>query len=99
MTRRVRVAPEAEAELGAAALSYESKCAGLGVDFVSAIDVALERIAENPLAFPAWREDLPFRKYVVWRFPFLVFFTVSGEAVDVFAVAHAKRRPGYWMDR
>ena len=54
MTVRVRIAPEAEAELGAAALWYESKCAGLGADFLAAIAAALERIAENPLAAPMW---------------------------------------------
>ena len=99
MTRRVRVAPEAEAEVGAPALWYESKCAGLGAELIAAIDEALERIAEAPLAFAIWQEGMPFRRSVVWRFPFLIFFTASDEAVDVFAVAHAKRRPGYWMDR
>ena len=99
MTVRVRIAPEAEAELGAAALWYESKCAGLGADFLAAIDAALERIAENPLAAPMWQAGLPYRRHLVWRFPFLVFFTVSDEAVEVLAVAHAKRRPGYWRNR
>jgi hypothetical protein len=45
------------------------------------------------------RSGLPYRRHVVWRFPFLIFFTVSDEAVDVFAFAHAKRRPGYWTER
>ena len=99
MTHRVRVAPETEAELSAAALWYESKCAGLGADFIAVIDGALERIAESPLAFPRWRDGLPYRRLVVWRFPFLIFFTVSAESVDVLAVAHAKRSPGYWVGR
>jgi plasmid stabilization system protein ParE len=97
VTASVRISPEAEAELGAAALWYESKCAGLGADLLAAIDAALDRIAENPLASPLWRTGLPFRRHVVWRFPFLIFFTVSDDSVDVLAFAHAKRRPGYWM--
>ena len=99
MRVRVRVAPEAEAELAAAALWYESKCPGLGVDLLAAVDAALERIAENPLASAVWQPGLPYRRHLVWRFPFLIFFTVSDETVDVLAVAHAKRRPGYWMKR
>lgn len=99
MTAHVRIVPEAEAELAAAALWYESKCAGLGADFVAAVDAALEQIAANPPACPVWQEGLPYRRHVVWRFPFLIFFTVSEEAVDVLAIAHAKRIPGYWMER
>ena len=99
MTLPLRVAPEAEAELAAAALWYEAKCPGLGADFVAAIDVSLERIAETPLASALWRPELPFRQHVVWRFPFVVFYTVTDDAIEVYAVAHAKRRPGYWMGR
>ncbi len=32
-------------------------------------------------------------------FPYLVFFYVRAETAVVLAVAHAKRRPGYWTDR
>jgi hypothetical protein len=28
-----------------------------------------------------------------------VFFSVDAAAVEIVAVAHAKRRPGYWLDR
>ncbi len=99
MTHRIRIAPEAEAELSAAALWYESKRAGLGAEFVAAIDVALENIGERPLSFPVWRMEMPFRRHVVGRFPFVNFFTMTNEGLEVFAVAHAKRRPGYWLER
>ena len=99
MTHRVRIAPEAEAELSAAALWYESKRAGLGAEFVAAIDVALECIGERPLSSPVWRTETPFRRHVVGRFPFVIFFTMTTGGLDVFAVAHARRRPGYWLDR
>jgi plasmid stabilization system protein ParE len=97
--RRLRVAPEAEAEAGAAALWYETKRAGLGADFVATIDAALEGILAAPEAFPRWHPDRPFRRCVVARFPFVIFFIVSEQTVEVLAVAHAKRRPGYWIDR
>jgi len=66
---------------------------------MAAIDTALEHIAEGSLASPVWRTNLPYRRHVLWRFPFLIFFTVSDEAVDARAFSHAKRRPGYWTDR
>jgi len=85
--------------MSAAALWYESKRAGLGAEFIAAVDLALERIGERPLASPVWHLGQPFRRQAVRQFPFLIFFTVTTESVDVFAVAHAKRRPGYWIDR
>jgi hypothetical protein len=36
---------------------------------------------------------------VLRRFPFVVFYSIDGASIDVYAVAHAKRRPGYWLDR
>jgi hypothetical protein len=50
--------------------------------------------------FPPWRDNLPFRKAVLLRrFPFVVFFQDLEDEVRVFAVAHGKRRPGYWLRR
>ena len=99
MSRRLRVGPEAEAEAGAAALWYEAKRAGLGADFIAAIDESLERVLEAPLAHPIWRAGRPFRRHIVRRFPYVIFFTVSDQSVNVLAVAHSKRRPGYWVGR
>ena len=99
MTRRLSVVPEAEAELSAAATWYESRRPGLGVEFVAVIDAALERILDNPDASAVWMRGRPFRRQVVERFPFVIFYSSSEESVEVYAVAHARRRPGYWLDR
>jgi plasmid stabilization system protein ParE len=99
LTRRLRIASEAEAEVAAAALWYESKRAGLGAEFVAAVDAGLERILDGPAAFPLWRQGVPYRRSLLARFPFVVFFVLSEDDVEVVAVAHAKRRPGYWAGR
>ena len=97
--RRLRVLPEAEAELTAAAEWYEQRYTGLGIELVAVIDRALERIQDNPETFPVWKADYPYRQCVVRRFPYVVFFTFGADDVDIVAFAHAKRRPGYWMAR
>ncbi len=33
------------------------------------------------------------------RFPFVVFFEVEEDRIVVWAVAHTRRRPGYWVAR
>lgn len=39
------------------------------------------------------------RRYVLKRFPFVVVYRVTQDRVEIIAVAHAHRRPGYWADR
>ncbi len=95
----IRVLPEAEHELTEAAGWYESKRRGLGVELVALIDRAIGEIAEAPQSYPLWRADRPYRMLVVRRFPYVIFFRVEGAIVDVVAIAHAKRGPGYWSTR
>ncbi len=56
-------------------------------------------MSEYPDAFAKWPDDARYRRIVVRRFPYLVFFEVRGETVEVVAVAHASREPGYWRAR
>ena len=95
--RRLRIRPEAEAEILSATEWYESKRPGLGVEFLAGVDQAFEQILDAPEASPVWQP--PFRKHLLRRFPYVVFFTASTETIEVVAVAHRRRRPGYWRDR
>lgn len=96
---RLRVEPEAEDELAAAAEWYEARRAGLGVELVAIVDRAFEEVLAAPLSCAKWRSDRPYRKKVVTRFPYVIFFTFEDDIVTVVAIAHAKRRPGYWVGR
>jgi len=91
--------PAAQAEARAAMRWYEAREEGLGREFVLQLDEALRQIATHPNASPLWKCDRPYRKQLVRRFPYVIFFEASEEGVTVVAVAHQKRRPGYWLDR
>jgi hypothetical protein len=39
------------------------------------------------------------RQYVFPRFPFSLVYRMRGDDVEVLAVAHGRRRPGYWRSR
>jgi hypothetical protein len=41
----------------------------------------------------------PFRRCLVPKFPYSIIFSIEPEFILVVAVAHAKRKPGYWHDR
>ena len=99
MSRRVVVLPEAEEELTATAQWYEEQRAGLGDAFLDAIDEALARASENPMSCSSWPMEERYRRLVVRRFPHVVFIEIREDAVEVVAVAHSSRRPGYWRAR
>jgi len=55
MKRTLRVLPDAEAELQSAALWYEEKRRGLGIEFVAVVEKALQSVLEHPEAYFAQR--------------------------------------------
>ena len=61
------------------------------------LDVAIERIEEAPQRWASYLAGT--RRYLLRRFPFFVVFRESEESVQIVAVAHARRRPGYWIGR
>ncbi len=87
----------AEVEMMEAALFYEEQTAGLGQLFVSALEIALRSIVENPKAWPILRNDI--RKRIVSRFPYSILYRTDGEKIVILAVMHQRRRPNYWLDR
>lgn len=87
-------------EVFAAARWYDRERAGLGDEFVMALDEDLEKIRSNPDTWPRWpgikQDTVPIQRYVMRRFPDAIGYQVLADAVVIVAVAHAKRRPGYW---
>jgi toxin ParE1/3/4 len=98
----VRLSPEAIDELFETAVWYRARRPGLELEFLVEIDRVLPLIGSSPASFPRLLdlpEDLVIRRALLPRFPYAVIFMDLGEHVRVLAVAHAKRRPGYWLDR
>ena len=89
--------PEAEQEMLEAALYYESKASRLGVDFLSEVERAVKSIAESPNTWPVIQSEL--RRRLIKRFPFGILYRVESEEIVVIAVAHLRRKPGYWKER
>ena len=89
--------PEAVAEAQIAREWYEARSPAAGRSFMAELDRAIEQIAEAPRRWTEYRFGT--RRYLMRRFPFVVIYRVSGSAIEVLAVAHGRRRPGYWRER
>lgn len=98
----VRFAPEVPGELSETVIWYEARRPGLGGDFLDEVEATLPLIGSRPRSFPRLEdvdESLEIRRAMLSRFPYAVVFLVREVEVRVLAVAHAKRRPGYWLSR
>ena len=89
--------PEVERELDRSIADYENEQSGLGTRFYLAYRETISAIQENPLTgFPA---DEGTRMLTVSKFPYGVVFLEFDKYIEIIAVAHLQRRPGYWLSR
>jgi len=92
--------PSALAEIERARDWYEQKREGLGVDHVDEVERVLALIETAPRSFARARESRLARRALLGRFPYsLVFALLDDGDVLIVALAHAKRRTGYWRRR
>jgi toxin ParE1/3/4 len=100
--RSVRVLEAAAAEAAEAAAWYEARRKGLGAEFRAEFKFAIDTLREGIYQGTSWPGGLArrgVRRLLMRRFPFSVVFVAAGEGVTVLALAHHRRRPGYWRDR
>jgi plasmid stabilization system protein ParE len=74
----------------------------LGSELLDEVQATLPLIGTRPHSFPRLQDvdaTLEIRRALLARFPYALVFLVREDEVRVLAVAHAKRRPGYWLSR
>ena len=89
--------PPARQELSEAVDYYDSLQPGLGDEFASEVENAIQRILHNPQAWPKLSQSV--RRCRLRRFPYSLIFQVAGDRILVLAVMHLRRRPDYWGAR
>ena len=70
---------------------YESQRQGLGGQFREAVDAALRRIADHPLAYPERYRGV--HRAVLRRFPYVLWYRPFQDFVVVLACVHGRRDP------
>jgi toxin ParE1/3/4 len=90
--------PLAESEYLAAVDYYEQQRRGLGLDLQAEVEQALAAIQQDPQRFPVYEEE-DVRQYIIKRFPYSVVYAELEDRIWIAAVAHHKRKPGYWARR
>jgi len=91
MTDTLRFLPEVEEDAVAAYIWYEEKSPGLGEEFLRTFYADAGKLLQNPLLYPTLH--LQFRRRLLRRFPYAIYFTTEKREVVVFGLFHCARDP------
>lgn len=97
MAAELIIAPEAAADLEYAYAWYEAQRVGRGEDFLSRVDACIQAILRFLDMHALFHRS--YRRALVRKFPYAVFYEYADNAVTVFCVFHASRDPDKWRQR
>jgi len=97
MAAELAVAPEAEQDIGEAYGWYEDRRPGLGEEFLSCVDACIQTLCRMPELHARVHQE--YRRALVRRFPYAVFYEYVGGTVTVYCVLHTSRDPEKWRRR
>lgn len=97
MPAKLIIAPEVEGDLLEAYSWYEDRRKGLGEEFLARVNACVRAICEYPESNTAVFQT--FRRGLVARFPYAVFYEYERQTLTVYCVFHTAREPEKWKRR
>ena len=94
---RLRIHPQAEAEFLSSVDFYSDESIQAAQHFIEEVGRALDEISVAPLRYVRYEGETHFKP--LDRFPFSIVYRIKEEEVQVIAILHQARRPGYWQGR
>lgn len=93
----IEIHPEVYVELESSKQWYAKQSPGLGIRFLDEVDRAMNSIGEFPESWPVYTHGT--RRFFLHRFPYAVVYLNHETKIQVLALMHLRRRPGYWRNR
>jgi len=97
MAAELIIAPEAALDIDEAYGWYECQRPGLGEEFLHCVDACVQSVRRTPEMHSKVFED--YRRGLVRRFPYAVFYEFAAGVVTVYCVFHTSRDPAKWRRR
>ena len=97
MTAKLIFAPAAEQDIAEAYAWYEGRRVGLGEEFLGCVEACSEALRRTPDMHPVVHET--YRRALVRRFPYAIFYEYVEGTVTVYGVFHTSRDPNKWRQR
>jgi toxin ParE1/3/4 len=93
----VQLHPEAKAEAKGAFDRFWEQSHAVALKFDTELRAAYRLVQKTPSICPPYIHST--RRVILDRYPFSVVFRERLHDIQIIAVAHSKRRPGYWAKR
>ena len=93
----VKLHPDAEVDVNEAQQWYAQRSAIAARAFLTEFITAVDCILQLPEACPRYLAGT--RRYFLPTFPFSLVYRVDGDIITIVAIAHHRRKPGYWRNR
>ncbi|MCC6694945.1 MAG: type II toxin-antitoxin system RelE/ParE family toxin [Candidatus Hydrogenedentes bacterium] len=97
MADELIIAPEAQQDLEETYGWYESRRHGLGEEFLGCVDACVQAICRMLDLNAKVHDD--YRRALVRRFPYCVFYEHTGSKVIIYSFFHTSRNPVKWRNR
>jgi plasmid stabilization system protein ParE len=81
----------AELEIEEASDWYDLQRPGLGDEFRDQVERDARALGETPQRWPVYESDI--RRYVMSRFPYLIYYHTGADVVTILRVVHGRRDP------
>jgi len=93
----IRFHPAALSEAEKSQSWYSERSLKAANGFVEELSHAVNMVTEAPNRWPKYQSET--RRYIFARYPFSLIYRVKNNIIEVLAIAHHRKRPGYWAKR
>jgi plasmid stabilization system protein ParE len=93
----IKYHPAARREIKVSHAWYAQQSEDAADGFYEELLPAIDRVQQRPQLYPPYLYGT--QRAVLDRYPFSIVYREEPREIQIIAVAHAKRRPGYWMKR
>ena len=94
---RLLIHPDARLEMLEAYDWYAERNQDAADSFLQEIEHAGKTITTSSKSWPAYLHGS--KRYLLKHFPFSIIYREKDGIIEILAVAHQRRRPGYWKKR
>ena len=93
MTYSIVISPFAHTDEYEAYIWYEEQRPGLGDEFLKELEIAYQKIANNPEHYSFIDDRKILRDFLIHRFPYLIVYRIDVDVIEIIAVHHSKKHP------
>ncbi len=93
----IEISDEVENDFDKSYEYYSEENPKVADSFYKQINLSLENLKQHPVSFPVAYKNV--RKFVVKKFPFVIYYQLIDSVIRVIAIFHTSRNPEIWNDR